>query len=74
MILSNINMLYLGAMVLILMDFDYLKRFWTQFEAWVSFQEPTADGLVPAPEHRLRCHVECMHGTPIPLVPSMLPS
>ena len=35
MTLNVINMLYLGARVQILLDFSYINRFWTQFEAWV---------------------------------------
>ena len=47
MMLANINMLYLGASVLILMDFDYLKRFWTQFEYLIRkpIQRPRGDGV-----------------------------
>ena len=31
--LPHINLLYLGASVLILFDNTYMSRFWTQFEA-----------------------------------------
>ncbi len=31
--LPNINLLYLGGSVLILLDRLYMSRFWTQFEA-----------------------------------------
>ena len=34
--LKVINMLYLGARVQVLLDFSYINRFWTQFEAWVN--------------------------------------
>ena len=43
--LKQINFLYLGARVLILLDLSYLSRFWTQFEAWLSMQQPTSVGL-----------------------------
>ena len=36
--LSNVNMLYLGTTVLILLDLSYVSRFWTQFEAWLGMQ------------------------------------
>ena len=44
--LSNINWLYLGCSVLVLLDLSYLSRFWTQFEAWLSFQAASTEGLV----------------------------
>jgi len=62
--LPNINLLYLGCTVLILMDRSYMSRFWTQFEAWLSFMAPTTDGLVSAPEGELRCTIYCLHNTP----------
>ena len=46
LMLPNINMLYLGAKVLILMDREYLNRFWTQFEAWLAFQVGSCWGSV----------------------------
>ena len=46
MMLPNINLLYLGATVLVLMDLSYLSRFWTQFEAWCSMQKCTTEGLL----------------------------
>ena len=45
LMLPNINILFLGTLVLILMDLFYLERFWTQFEAWLSFLLATASGL-----------------------------
>ena len=36
--LGNINWLYIGCSVLVLLDLSYLSRFWTQFEAWLSLQ------------------------------------
>ena len=41
-------MLYLGTQVLILLDLSYVSRFWTQFEAWLSMQFATPDGLKSA--------------------------
>lgn len=60
--LSNINILFLGASVLILLDYEYLSRFWTQFEAWLSMQIATETGLVSAPERKRRCSIVCIHG------------
>ena len=31
--LSNMDLLYVGASVLLLVDLSYISRFWTQFEA-----------------------------------------
>ena len=36
--LGNVNAIYLGMQVLILLDMSYLSRFWTQMEAWMSMQ------------------------------------
>ena len=55
--LRNVNMLYLGCSVLILLDLSYISRFWTQFEAWLSMQLVSRDGLQPAPPNRRRCEV-----------------
>ena len=41
-------MLYLGTQVLILLDLSYVSRFWTQFEAWLSMQFATPNGLKTA--------------------------
>jgi hypothetical protein len=46
--LTNVNLLYLGATVLIILDLSYSGRFWTQFEAWLSMQMVTPEGLKPA--------------------------
>ena len=43
--LPNINLLYLTATVLILLDMSYMSRFWTQFEAYLSMRTLTQDGL-----------------------------
>ena len=53
--LRNVNLLYLGMRVLILLDLSYMSRFWTQFEAWLSMQQCTTRGLVPAPDVGRRC-------------------
>ena len=52
--LQNVNMLYLGCSVLILMDVSFISRFWTLFEAWLSMQQPTPTGLKPATEEQKR--------------------
>ena len=52
--LRNVNMLYLGCSVLILLDRSYQGRFWTQFEAWLSLQKVSPDGLQPAAEGERR--------------------
>lgn len=62
--LPNINMLYLGASVLILLDLSYMFRFWTQFEAWLCFQTATPQGLVSATGSDTRYNITCLPGTP----------
>ena len=58
--LSMVNLLYLGASVLILLDMSYLSRFWTCYEAWLSMQRATEDGLQPDPDNKRSWHV-CIH-------------
>jgi len=59
--LENVNLLYLGLSVIILLDMSYLSRFWTQFEAWLSMQLPSTSGLVPAPASEHRCIIIPIH-------------
>eukprot|EP00966_Prymnesium_polylepis_P305734 7064887-Prymnesium_polylepis.1 len=61
--LKSVNLLYLGATVLILLDDEYLKRFWTSAEAWLAMQTCTATGLHPAQEPRARCKILLLPGT-----------
>jgi hypothetical protein len=54
-------MLYLGTTVLILFDLSYLSRFWTQFEAWLSMQFATPNGLKSAVGAKYaRHHIVCI--------------
>ena len=46
--LKHVNALYLGMQVLLIMDLSYVSRFWTQFEAWLSMQRTTDQGLSSA--------------------------
>ena len=56
--LGEVNMLYLGCQVLLLLDLSYLSRFWTIYEAWLSHLEPTAQGLQLAQgDAAARCHI-----------------
>jgi len=58
--LPNINLLYLFCSVLVILDRQYMGRFWTQFEAFLSLRTVTADGLVYTPEAERRCTVKCI--------------
>jgi hypothetical protein len=59
--LSMVNLLYLGCSVLILLDLSYASRFWTQFEAWLSMQTTTPEGLTPAVGGgKERYHIVCV--------------
>lgn len=62
--LPNINLLYLGCTVLIMVDRSYSSRFWTLYECWLSFMMATRDGLLTAPESKQRCVITCLHGCP----------
>ena len=59
--LPNINLLYLFCSVLILLDGSYMSRFWTQFEAFLSFNKVTANGLDSTPEGEQRDTIVCIH-------------
>ena len=59
--LRSVYLLYLGASVLILFDKAYNSRFWTNFEAWLSMRQASADGLTPAAEARVS--VACLGAT-----------
>jgi len=59
--LPNINLLYLFCSVLILLDSSYMSRFWTQFEAFLSFREVTANGLDSTSEEERRDAIICIH-------------
>ena len=58
--LPNINLLYLGGSVLLLVDLSYSSRFWTQYEAWLSMQEASPAGLRGAPPATRRCTIVCL--------------
>jgi len=60
MMLPNINLIFLATQVLIIMDSSYFSRFWTLFEAWLSMQQVTSDGLLPASTAERYC-IECVH-------------
>ena len=78
LMLGNVNLLYLGMSVLVLMDRSYLSRFWTQFEAWLGLQDVTSKGLTPPAAEATtrplkgshheqisrRMHVCMVHGAP----------
>jgi hypothetical protein len=58
--LPNIPLLCLGCSVLVVLDLQYMGRFWTQFEAWLSLQRASAEGLAPDLT-RIRCTVCKIH-------------
>ena len=63
--ISQVNLLYLGTSVLILLDLSYLSRFWTQFEAWLSMQQATTGKLCRASGfERRETIVTIYNGTP----------
>jgi len=45
-------------------DRSYGSRFWTQFEAWLSYQSASDDGLIGTATSQMRATVDCLHGTP----------
>jgi len=60
--LKHANLLYLGTRVLILLDLSYIGRFWTLFEAWLSMQMVTPEGLKPATLDQNRFDIVPVHG------------
>ena len=46
--LKNVNTLYLGCHVLILVDSSSMSRFWPIIESWFGMQTLTPNGLVPS--------------------------
>lgn len=63
--LSNVNLLYLGCAVIILLDLSYLSRFWTQFEAYLSLRNVSVHGLINAPIAERRLTIVCIHNAPL---------
>ena len=59
--LDQVNLLYIGLRVLVLMDISYMSRFWTQLEAYLSMQTPHAVGLRPSSASMQRWTVVPIH-------------
>jgi hypothetical protein len=61
--LKQVNMLFLGCECLCIVDMQYLGRFWTQLEAWLSFQTCEGGQLVPrrAQQGRSRTLIRGIH-------------
>uniref|UniRef100_A0A7S2D976 Uncharacterized protein n=1 Tax=Haptolina brevifila TaxID=156173 RepID=A0A7S2D976_9EUKA len=62
--LSNVNALFLGLSVFILLDSAYQSRFWTLFEAWLAFQEAGPQGLQADALGR-RVYIRCIHSATV---------
>lgn len=60
LMLGAISDLYLTASVLILLDNNYVGRFWTMTEAWCSMMTATKDGIHPTDDAECRCTIECI--------------
>ena len=52
--LHNINVIYIGMQVLVMLDMMYMSRFWTQAEAWMSMQDGWISGLATSWETNRR--------------------
>ena len=61
--LYAVNLLYLGGTVLVLLDEEYLQRFWTSAEAWLSMRTCTATGLASAQHFATRCKINVLPGS-----------
>ena len=46
--LPEIDKLYLGTSVLILLDLTYMSRFWTMYQTWLAMVTPRPEGVVPS--------------------------
>ena len=60
--LKHAYLLFLGTRVLILLDLSYIGRFWTLFEAWLSMQAVSPEGLKPATPEQQRLDIVPIHG------------
>ena len=58
---SNVNVIFLGMQVLILLDISYMSRFGTQTETWLSMQDASTSGLATASEERRRYTIVPLH-------------
>ena len=70
--LKHSNLLYLAGTVLVLLDLSYQSRFWTQLELWLSLQEGTPGGLLPASEQHQRAHAWPIHSATDEIADSLL--
>ena len=61
LMLEAMTFLYASAQVLILLDTQYIGRFWTLTEAWCSMQTAEPRGLRPAADAEKRFSVACIH-------------
>ena len=61
LMLEAMTFLYASAQVLILLDTQYIGRFWTLTEAWCSMQTAEPRGLRPAADAEKRFAVACIH-------------
>jgi hypothetical protein len=48
-------LIYLSMVVVKILDSKYLNRFWTQYEAWLSYQRVDFDGFSPSQGRRSDC-------------------
>ena len=62
--LPNINLVYLFCSVLVLQDRQYMSRFWTQFEAFLSMRKVTTNGLDFVKETERRVIIAPIHNAP----------
>jgi len=58
--LENIYILFLGSPVLMLVDMQYLGRFWTSYESWLSMRAVSEDGFIPAMGSDCRFTIKCL--------------
>ena len=59
--LKQVNLLYLGTTVLILLDGSYMSRFWTQLEAWCAMQKLTPGGVAAEVGDSRRFLIKCIY-------------
>ena len=70
--LSNVNVIYIGMRVLILLDMSYMSRFWTQTESWMSMQDASTSGLATASEGRRRYTIVPLHNASAAIANAMV--
>ena len=70
--LSNVNVVYLGMKVLVLLDMSYMSRFWTQTEAWMAMHEPSKEAGLATVSKNTRYTIVPLHNAGSSMVSALV--